>query len=201
MKPQFPRPDEGAIFLEHFNGCDLYVYPGPIPDLIAVSELGGIVAQGFDKGRTGEDLILAYAYGLAKSKLYFIDIAEQEFLLNSAIGWLVIGETGEHQDLQKWPAFFTLNKTRATQVVMLLNKQANLWHQSRKNKYDSPPYGWSTLDPNMKCDFTGTHYSTMPIKHESDPNRVSFALEVCSECNSQVYETSGGPICERGHQQ
>ena len=200
MKSKFPPPDDKAIFLEHFHGYDLYIYTGPIPDLISVGKKG-IIARGFEQGRTGENLILAYAYGLAKVQGHYIDIAEQEFLLNSAIGWLVVGVTGLNADREKWPAFFTLNKTRATQVAMLLNKQANLWAQTRKSEYEPPPYGWSQLDPNMKCDYTGTEYSLMPIKHESDPNRISFALEVCPECNSQVYETSNGSICERGHMQ
>lgn len=198
MKPRFHKLNDTAIFLEHYHGYDLYFVPGLIPDLIAFSEEGGLA--GFSKGQTGECSILAYAYGLAKKEGLYVDIAEREFLLNSAVGWVVQGETGEGLNKIKWPAFFTLNKVRAIQVQGLLNKQAETWKNNRNNLFGSgPPYGWSQLDPNMKCEYLGTDYSVIPIKHESDPNRISFAQEICPECNTQVYDTPNGMICERGH--
>jgi hypothetical protein len=197
MKPRYRPLNDSFVFLEHYREYDLYFAPGPLPDIVAVCD--SVVISGFLKGQSGEDNVLAYAYGLLKAQGFFTDVAEQEFLLNSAIGWLVVGVTGEHQDIQQWPAFFTLNKVRAEAVAMLLNKQAKTWAENRSNKYDNPPYGWSAVDPNMKCDFNGTIYSLQPIKHETDPNKISFALEICPECNSQVYDTPNGAICERGH--
>ena len=200
MKPQFPSPQNSdLIFLEHYHDYDLYFAPGAIPDLVAIGKDNFL--QGLFKGQNGECPILAYAYGLAKKEGYYVDVAEREFLLNSAIGWLVQGKTDStnHSTFFTWPAFFTLNKVRAIQVQGLLNKQVDTWKNNRLKEYDSPPYGWSQLDSNMRCGRIGTIYSVIPIKHETDPNRISFALEICPECNTQVYDTPNGMICERGH--
>lgn len=194
MNPQFPKPNFECQFLEHWKGFDLYYLPGVIPDLMAIGE--DEVLSGFDKGASGEDEILAYAYGVAKTTGYHKDPAEQDFLINSAIGYLVRGTCGEYSDRREWPVFFTLNRTRAEQFRMAVQLQVDCW--AKHNKYHDPPHGWSQLDPNMKCDF-GAKYDLIPIKHESDPNRISFAMEICPECNSQVYDTPHGMICERGH--
>lgn len=197
MNPQFEKPTISCQFLEHYDGFDLYFCSGILPELIAVSK--NETLKGFEKGLSGECRILAYTLGLAKKENLFADIREKEFLINTAIGFLVQGYTGEHDDKKTWPVFFTLNRLRAEQFMLRVNEQAKLWEENRESKYLGPPYGWSLLDPNMQMDYTGTKYSLIPIKHESDPDAVSYSLELCSECNSQVYDTVNGRICERGH--
>lgn len=116
--------------------------------------------------------------------------------------FLVIGFTGRHElgTYRFWPVRAFRLEERSEQYCIACSKHAKEWERHRDSYTQSPPYGWSQLDPNMVMSHEGTYYRTYETPIEMRPDETLTSSDTCPICGSQVHDTPDGYICENGHE-
>ena len=71
--------------------------------------------------------------------------------------YLVVGTTGEYSDREEWPVRAYLLEANAVRHRDAAEAAAATIHREREDRY-SVPHGVNPHDPDMKMDYTGTHY-------------------------------------------
>lgn len=79
--------------------------------------------------------------------------------------YVVYGHTGEYSDHIRWPVLGFTSEKKAQQLVVNASEQARVIEAGRESKY-SEPEGTNLFDPDMRMDYTGTHYSIDEIDVE-----------------------------------
>ena len=79
------------------------------------------------------------------------------------MAYVIMGTTGEWSVRQEWLVAVFLDKEKAEYWCQELQKEVDMWQRIRKSEYEDIPEGWSKLDKNMKCDYTGTNYEVIEV--------------------------------------
>lgn len=116
--------------------------------------------------------------------------------------FMVVGFTGRHElgTYRFWPVRCFRLEERAEEYCSACSKHAKEWEHQRDSYTQSPPYGWSQLDPSMRMSYEGTYYITYKVPIEMRPDDILTAADTCPICGTQVNATSLGYICENGHE-
>lgn len=115
--------------------------------------------------------------------------------------YLVMGRTGVYSNntYRKWTVRAFRSQKAAEIFSKACSEHAFEWDNLRKHSDESPPYGWSLLDPNMICEYNGTRYKVYTIPLALSEAAILELTDTCPICNTQVNITPEGRICENGH--
>lgn len=116
--------------------------------------------------------------------------------------FMVIGFTGKHElgTYRFWPVRAFRVEARAEEFASACTLHAKEWEAFRTSYTDSPPFGWSQLDPCMLMSYEGTYYRVYAIPIEMRPDELVTPEDTCPICGAQVSATPYGYICENGHE-
>jgi len=115
---------------------------------------------------------------------------------------IVMGRTGVYSNntYRKWTVRAFRTQQTAEIFAKACSEHARDWDNSRKHSDDSPPFGWSLLDPNMLCAWNGTRYKVYTIPLALSAKALLDLCDTCPICHTQVTSTPDGRICENGHE-
>ena len=113
----------------------------------------------------------------------------------------VLGFTGKHElgTYRFWLVRAFRSEEAAETYCTACSKHAQEWEAFRSSYTDSPPFGWSQLDPRMLMSYEGTYYRTYEIPIEMRPDEIISSADTCPICGAQVNATAYGYICDNGH--
>ena len=203
MIPRYPHSCTCCTYLGEFEEYDLYYCKNgnmSISTVIARHGVDGEYLSGMEFGTSGMIYPLAVALARAKERNLFKEPQELVLLPEAEKDiYLVMGHTGTGQDIKTWPVRAFRDIKTAQIFAAACREKAELWKNSQRKSWQSPPHNWSLLDPKMMRDeATFYHVTTIPISVR--PEEISSHWEMCPICRGQVYDTPDGRICENGHE-
>jgi len=78
--------------------------------------------------------------------------------------YLVIGQTGEHEDKTEWIVCAHMSESEALQHAADAQRCADEYQRTRRSPYAGAPHGVNAFDPDMQMDYDGTRYRTEPVR-------------------------------------
>lgn len=143
------------------------------------------------------DLVALKAQGLS------LDLLEQRLIPDAQKDlFIVSGQTG-HRKLgtyKTWLVRAFRNQMISEQYAEACSKHAQEWMLVRDSYKQSPPFGWSLLDPRMSMSYDGTSYVIQRVPIALRPEDIISSEEICPICGTFIEETPFGKVCENGHE-
>ncbi len=148
-------------------------------------------------------IIADSAEELAKKKLHNSMWDQLETALvpshNKTI-YCLMGYTGrlELGTFRHWIVRCFRSEEKAEIFAKACSQHAKEWERYRDSYTESPPFGWSQLDPQMIMSHEGTYYRVFPTVIEMRPEDIP--IDECPTCGGNLVELQEGCfICEEGH--
>lgn len=198
MKPRYDHP-QGGIFLGQYREYDLWFSKKPLEVYARYDHEDTAQLAGLNFATAGLSYPLTKALSLAKARGLYKEPVETLLVPeNDKEIFILYGMSGNRM----WHVRAFRQRDTAEAYANACDKKAALWISNQSSQSESPPYGWSLLDPKMarlaKLDIT---YSIVSVPIAQRLEELSSHWEVCPICRGQVYETPDGRICENGHEE